>query len=86
VDEDGKKDLILAGNLYNMDVRTVRNDGSIGLWMKGNGKGDFEPMNYQKSGLDISGDVRKELPIKIADKHYLLVAKNNDFVHLVLLQ
>lgn len=85
VDEDGNKDLILAGNLYSMDVRTVRNDGSIGLWMKGNGKGEFEPMSYQKSGLDISGDVRKVYPIKIADQHYLLVAKNNDFVQLVLL-
>jgi hypothetical protein len=85
VDEDGKKDLILAGNLYNMDVRTVRNDGSIGLWMKGNGKGDFKPVVYQKSGLNISGDIRKVVQIKIADKHYLLVAKNNDFVQLVLL-
>jgi hypothetical protein len=84
VDEDGKKDLILAGNLYSMDVRTVRNDGSIGLWMKGNGKGDFQPITYQKSGLDISGDVRKVLPIRIADKYFLLVAKNNDFVQLVL--
>ena len=43
-------------------------------------------MTYQKSGLDVSGDVRKVVPIKIADKHYLLVAKNNDFVQLVLLE
>jgi hypothetical protein len=86
IDADGHKDLILAGNLYNMDVRTVRNDGSIGLWMKGDGKGDFEAIPYLKSGLDISGDVRNMQSIQIMGQSYLLVAKNNDFIQLISMQ
>jgi hypothetical protein len=83
VDHDNHKDLIFGGNLHTMDVRTVRNDGSIGLWMKGDGKGNFEPMPFLESGLDISGDVREVRTMDIQGNTYLVVAKNNDKVQMV---
>ncbi len=83
VDNDGNLDLILGGNLYPMDVRIVRNDGSIGLWMKGDGDGNFKTMTYLESGLDISGDVRNVKLIDIQGVPHLIAAKNNDFVQLV---
>ncbi len=83
VDHDNHKDLILAGNLYTMDFRTVRNDGSIGLCMKGDGEGNFKSMPYLNSGLDISGDVRDMKMINIQGDTFLIVAKNNDGVQLV---
>jgi enediyne biosynthesis protein E4 len=83
VDGDGNKDLILAGNLYPMDVRTVRNDAGIGLWMRGDGKGNFLPVAYQQSGLYIPGDVRHVKEITIDGVSMLIAAKNNNFIQLI---
>jgi len=83
VNHDGHADLILGGNLYTMDVRTVRNDGSMGHLMLGDGKGSFEYVPYTRSGLDIAGDVRDVQVISMSDSTYLLVAKNNDYLQLV---
>ena len=41
VDNDGKKDLILAGNFYPFRVQMGACDASIGLILKNNGKGGF---------------------------------------------
>ena len=83
VDGDGHKDLILAGNLYPMDVRTVRNDAGIGLWMLGDGKGNFLPVAHRQSGLFIPGDVRDVKEITIDGVSMLIAAKNNDFIQLI---
>jgi enediyne biosynthesis protein E4 len=42
VDGDGNLDAILGGNLYNSEAETPRNDASYGLWIKGDGNGEFD--------------------------------------------
>lgn len=80
---DGNLDLVLAGNLYNSEVETPRNDSSFGLFLQGDGAGDFIPITMMESGLKIVGDVRDmELLDKNKQKH-LLVAKNNDRMQLI---
>ena len=80
---DGNLDVVLAGNLYNSEVETPRNDSSFGLFLEGNGAGDFTPQTMLESGLKIVGDVRDmELLSKKGEKH-LLVAKNDDFMQLI---
>jgi hypothetical protein len=83
VDHDGNRDIIMAGNLYPMDVRTVRNDASIGLWLRGDGRGNFNPVPYSQSGLNMPGDVRHLEFIEIGEEMFLLAAKNNDLVQFV---
>src|SRR5205085_8607219 len=39
IDGDGKKDLVISGNLYPFRVQSGPLDASIGLILKGNGKG-----------------------------------------------
>jgi hypothetical protein len=81
--EDGNLDVVLAGNLYNSEVETPRNDASFGLYLEGKGNGDFEVRTMMQSGLKIVGDVRgMELIKKNGEKH-ILVAKNDDWMQLI---
>jgi hypothetical protein len=46
--------------------------------LKGNGKGDFTPMNMVKSGLIIDGDVKDMQLVSLKNKGKLLLAAPND--------
>jgi hypothetical protein len=48
---------IIAGNLYNTEVETPRNDASIGLIMKFD-EGTLKAVSPSESGLMIRGEVR----------------------------
>jgi enediyne biosynthesis protein E4 len=78
VDNDGRKDILLAGNEYEYNVAVGRMDASYGLLMKGDGKG-FSAIASVKSGWITDGDVR-DLKF-IQNKKWgkmMLVARNND--------
>lgn len=59
VDSDGHLDLIVAGNLYDAEPNTPRADAGNGLWLRGDGKGNFNPVPPPESGflapLNVSG-------------------------------
>jgi hypothetical protein len=59
VDGDGHLDLIVAGNLYDLEPNTPRIDAGNGLWLRGDGHGHFTPVAPVQSGflapLDVSG-------------------------------
>ncbi len=84
-DNDGLNDIVMAGNLYNSEVETPRNDAGQGLFLKGNGKGDFTPVRGYDSGLFIPGDVKKLKAIRLSDsnKKGIIVGVNDDFVKLI---
>ncbi len=82
-DNDSYLDVLIAGNLYSSEVETPRNDASNGLFLKGNGKGNFEPITTRTSGFYTPGDVKDMVPIKIKAEDYILIAKNSDFIQLV---
>lgn len=50
-DKDGKLDAIMGGNLYSSEVETPRNDGGEGLYLKGDGAGNFKEIPYKESGF-----------------------------------
>ena len=68
IDHDGFLDLVLAGNLFGSEAETPRNDASIGLFLKGDGRGNFSPVPAFESGLYMGGDVKEALPIKLGEK------------------
>ena len=83
-DKDGYLDILLAGNLLVSEVETPRNDAGYGLFLKGNGKGDFSPVSANDSGLFIPGDVKAMGIIqKGSQDKYILAAKNNDYLQFV---
>ena len=83
-DNDGFLDILIAGNLFVSEVETPRNDAGYGLLLKGNGKGEFEHIPAESSGLFIPGDV-KALGIIHRNKKdpYIIAAKNNDYIQFV---
>ncbi len=83
-DKDGFLDILLAGNLYESEVETPRNDAGYGLFLKGNGKGEFKSIAASESGLFIPGDVKAMGLIHKNDKSaFLIAAKNNDSLQFV---
>lgn len=83
-DKDGFLDMVIAGNLYVSEVETPRNDASHGLFLKGNGKGSFNPVSANNSGMFIPGDVKAMGTIlKNGEETYIIAAKNNDYLQFV---
>lgn len=58
VDQDGKKDLVLAGNNSWTRIKFGQFTSSNGTLLKGDGKGQFTYVPQWKSGLNIKGNVR----------------------------
>jgi hypothetical protein len=82
-DTDGNLDVVVAGNLYSSEIETPRNDASNGLFLKGDGKGNFNPIKGYESGLIAPGDVKDLAMISIKGKEYAIVAKNDDFIQFI---
>ena len=81
--DDGHLDVVLAGNLYHAEVETPRNDASFGLFMSGDGTGNFSPQTMLESGLKIVGDVRDMELLLVQGRRHILVGKNDDRMQMV---
>ena len=57
-DGDGNEDIFLAQNFFAFDGDTGRCDAGRGLWLAGDGKGDFRAIPGQRSGIKIHGEQR----------------------------
>ncbi len=85
-DEDSHLDVVIAGNLYSSEVETPRNDASNGLFLRGNGKGEFTAVSNRDSGWFTPGDVKDMAEIRINGRRYVLVVRNSDSLRLVRVQ
>lgn len=75
-DNDGNLDMLIGGNLFASEVETPRSDAGIGLVLIGNGKGGFEPLSMEESGVLIPYDLKKIVGLKI-DQNYGFTAVSN---------
>ncbi|AXG72422.1 repeat domain in Vibrio, Colwellia, Bradyrhizobium and Shewanella [Kordia sp. SMS9] len=82
-DNDGNLDALVAGNLYNSEVETPRNDASYGAFLKGDGNGNFQAIPVTQSGFYTSGDVKDLQQITIGNASYILSIKNNDYIQFI---
>ncbi|WP_394749443.1 FG-GAP-like repeat-containing protein [Spongiimicrobium salis] len=82
-DGDEHLDVVIAGNLHNSEVETPRNDASNGLFLKGDGQGNFTPITAKSSGFFAKGDVKDMTKIRFKDHTYILVAKNSDYLQFI---
>ncbi|HEX8528805.1 MAG TPA: FG-GAP-like repeat-containing protein, partial [Cytophagales bacterium] len=64
-DRDGHLDALLGGNFYSPDFLTGRYDASVGLLLKGDGRGGFRPLTARQSGVFLPGDVRSLVGLRL---------------------
>jgi hypothetical protein len=80
---NSKTAYIIAGNLYNSEVETPRNDASVGLILQYSDKGGLTAIPPSESSLLIRGEVKEMKTIRLGlGKEALLVAFNNDALKL----
>ena len=79
VNGDGKTDLLIGSNKYDLLPQFCRLDASFGLVLINEGKGVFSCMNNKNSGLTVQGAIRdiKQITVK-GEKEYLWL-RNNDY-------
>ena len=82
-DGDGNPDILLGGNFYQSKPEAGIYDASYGLFLKGNGKGDFTAVGESQSGILIKGQVRDMTLLKAGKKQLVVIAMNNDTVRLI---
>lgn len=78
IDNDGKTDLLLAGNEYQAEVSIGHYDASYGVFLKGNGKGTFITIPATKTGFVVDGDVKSMKLIASLNSKNIVVAANNE--------
>ena len=76
--KDGNLDILSAGNLFNMEIVTPRNDGSIGVYMEGDGKGGFKTKPAGETGFFAPYDVKSLALIKLKSGDKLVLVGNNN--------
>jgi enediyne biosynthesis protein E4 len=82
VNNDGKKDVIIAGNNAWTRVRFGRHRSNHGIVIAGDGKGNFTYVPQYESGLNIRGDVRSLEMINVKGRKKLLFGVNDAPVQL----
>ncbi|MCH8904832.1 MAG: VCBS repeat-containing protein, partial [Bacteroidetes bacterium] len=81
--DDDNIDLLLAGNFYVAEVETGRADAGVGLFLQGDGKGNFKQIGVNESGFYAPLDVRSlELLGENDKEQYVLVGNNDDQLQL----
>jgi hypothetical protein len=78
VDGDGNLDLVVAGNLYDVEPNTPRADAGNGLWLRGDGHGHFTPVSPSASGFLAPLNVTGLALLKTAKGKKVLVANTGD--------
>ena len=57
-DGDGREDIFLSQNFFDVQPFTMRNDAGRGLWLRGDGLGGFEALLGAQSGVAVYGEQR----------------------------
>ncbi len=76
-DGDGNLDLVVNGNDFGTEVSTGRYDALNGLYLKGDGKGNFATSTILQSGIYIPGDGKALVKLNGNNGKSLLAAGQN---------
>ena len=79
INEDGFKDILAAGNFFDLLPQFCSIDASYGNLLLGNGKGGFVVSSPQQSGISINGQIRQVLPLHVKNKPGYLFLQNNQY-------
>jgi hypothetical protein len=74
---DGKDDLVVGGNFFDLLPQFCRIDASYMNILKGDGKGGYDVIPAQRTGLSLNGQVRDILKVKIGKQDAMLILQND---------
>lgn len=77
VDGDGNLDVVMVGNDYSMEPYSGRHDAFMGLYLHGDGTGNFSPVTLQKSGFFVPGDAKGLATVHTAKNEDVIIATQN---------
>jgi hypothetical protein len=75
LDGDSIMDLYCVGNHFGPEPNTGRFDGSLGVLLRGDGRGNFVPLRPAQSGLAVQGDARAAVSLTSGKETLLAVAR-----------
>ncbi|MFN8257080.1 MAG: VCBS repeat-containing protein [Bacteroidales bacterium] len=78
INKDGNLDIIAAGNLFNVEIVTPRNDAGIGVCLFGNGKGAFDLKPARETGFFVPDDVKSLGLINLTNNERIVVVGINN--------
>lgn len=81
INKDGKLDLLLGGNDYNIEIETGRLDAGHGVILENTPDGNFSVNN--SNNFNLSGDVKVVKPITIKGEKALLIGRNNEALQIL---
>jgi hypothetical protein len=76
-DADGNLDILMSGNFYASEISIGNYDAAVGLYLRGDGKGNFFPVQPIESGFYSDADAKGLVRITMVDSVDLIVAGNN---------
>ena len=76
--KDGNLDILAAGNLYNVEIVTPRNDAGIGVYLEGNGQGGFKLKPAIETGFFAPNDAKSLMLINLKNGKKLVLVGNNN--------
>ncbi len=78
LNDDGVKDLFMAGNFYGLKPEVGRYDAGYGFTLISDKNHHFNYIKPLQSGLFVKGEVRDIKTIQTSKGKYIIVARNND--------
>jgi hypothetical protein len=79
INNDGNKDILAAGNFFDLLPQFCSIDASYGNLLLGNGKGGFDVASPQQSGISINGQIKQVLPLNVKNQAGFLLLQNNQY-------
>ncbi|WKN44786.1 VCBS repeat-containing protein [Tunicatimonas pelagia] len=79
INQDGYLDILAVGNSYATEIATGRYDALNGLYLEGNGKGEFVSRSMNESGWYVPGDAKGLAELRSGSgESVFLVTQNQD--------
>ena len=79
-DGDSHMDILLGGNLYNVKPEVGRYDANYGVYLKGDGKGNFDYISDKAIGIRFDGEVRDIITLMTRKGEIMIASRNNDAI------
>jgi len=79
INGDGFPDIVEGGNEFGFQPQFGRLDANFGTLLLNSGNGDFSAVPQEFTGLNLRGQVRDIVPLKIKGKENYLFLQNNDW-------